>query len=114
MTKMFNPDLREGLATLAGTGITKLEVEHIAVLARIGITPEECEQYQGDLSRILDFVDELKGFEETATKAVSGAVGLTANPRTDRERNALPEVREQIIANMPHTQGGALTVRKVL
>ena len=43
-----------------------------------------------------------------------GVVRATTRPRADHERNALPEVKEQIIANMPHTKNGALTVRKVL
>lgn len=93
--------------------LDKATVEHIATLARIGITPEECEQYQGELSRVLDFVDELKAFEETAVVS-KGIVRATTRPRADHERNALPEVREKIIANMPHTKNGALTVRKVL
>ena len=44
--------------------LDKATVEHIATLARIGITPEECEQYQGELSRVLDFVDELKALRK--------------------------------------------------
>lgn len=94
--------------------LDKATVEHIATLARIGITPEECEQYRGELSRVLDFVDELQAFESTVITSPHAVAPLTAKPRADHEHNALPEVRQQIIANMPHTQDGALTVRKVL
>ncbi|MEK9173635.1 MAG: Asp-tRNA(Asn)/Glu-tRNA(Gln) amidotransferase subunit GatC [Patescibacteria group bacterium] len=94
--------------------LDKATVEHIATLARIGITPEECEQYQGELSRVLDFVDELKAFESTVTEGARTGGTSTTQSRADHERNAAPEVREQIIANMPHTKDGALTVRKVL
>ncbi len=94
--------------------LEKATVEHIATLARIGITPEECEQYRGELSRVLDFVDELKAFEGAVIESSNKIDVLTAKPRADHERNAIPAVREQIIANMPHTKDGALTVRKVL
>ena len=94
--------------------LDKATIEHIATLARIGITPEECEQYRGELSRVLDFVDELKAFEGAVIENSDETATPTAKPRADHERNATPVVREQIIANMPHTKDGALTVRKVL
>lgn len=94
--------------------LDKTTVEHIATLARVGITPEECQQYQEDLSQVLDFFDELKSFDGVAVQASQQTDTAFARPRADHERNALPEVREQIITNMPHTEGGALTVRKVL
>ena len=43
--------------------LDKETVEHIARLARIGVTSEEVAQYQSDLSSILDFFDEMKQVE---------------------------------------------------
>lgn len=93
--------------------LDKKTVEHVARLARIGITDEECTEYQEKLSRILDFVDELTALEDVSVSAAPELVRF-ASPREDRERNALPETRDQIIANMPHTKNGSLEVRSVL
>jgi aspartyl-tRNA(Asn)/glutamyl-tRNA(Gln) amidotransferase subunit C len=87
-------------------------VQHIAHLARIGITPEETVRYQKELSSILDFVDELKAQEVPTDQTL--ATRRFAIPRADQVKDALPEVQAQIIANMPHTTDGSLSVRKVL
>jgi len=40
--------------------ITQAEVEHLAELSRIKLSPEELEKYQGQLSSILDYISQLK------------------------------------------------------
>jgi len=40
--------------------ISKEETQHIAKLARLGLSEVEIEKYQKDLSAILDYVDKLK------------------------------------------------------
>lgn len=40
--------------------ISKEEVQHIAKLARIGLTEDEIKRFQKDLSSILDYFDSLK------------------------------------------------------
>ncbi len=93
--------------------LDKETVEHIARLARIGVTSEEVAQYQSDLSSILDFFDEMKQVE-SAPGASLEELSRVNQSREDREQNALPEVREQIITNMPHTKDGSLSVQSVL
>lgn len=89
-------------------------VEHIAHLARIGITEEERVQYQGDLTRILDFVDELKAFEDVEVKNTDSALIRYAVPRTDTALVHDGKERERILENMPEVAEGALKVRQVL
>ncbi len=48
--------------------ITKEEVKHIAKLARLGITKEEEEIFQKDLSSILDYFDSLKKINTSSVK----------------------------------------------
>jgi aspartyl-tRNA(Asn)/glutamyl-tRNA(Gln) amidotransferase subunit C len=93
--------------------LDKETVSHIARLARIGITEEEKEKYQEDLSRVLDFVEELSAFESQVQGQGQELIRYT-EPREDREKNALPEVRERIMNNMPHTKDGSLSVQSVL
>ena len=40
--------------------LSKEETQHIAKLARLGLSESEIEKYQKDLSAILDYVDKLK------------------------------------------------------
>lgn len=40
--------------------ISKKEVEHLAKLARIELSPVEVKMYQAQLSSIIDYVDQLK------------------------------------------------------
>lgn len=89
-------------------------VEHIALLARVGITEDERDQYQQELTRVLDFVDELKMFENQAPENSESASVRYAVPRTDRALDEKQEERKQIIANMPDVKGNALKVRQVL
>lgn len=93
--------------------LDKETVEHIAELARVGVTAEEVERYQKDLSGVLGFIEELSHFEGQVGET-NNALARTDQGREDRERNALPEVREQIISNMPHTKDGSLSVQSVL
>ncbi|MCB4757343.1 MAG: Asp-tRNA(Asn)/Glu-tRNA(Gln) amidotransferase subunit GatC [Elusimicrobia bacterium] len=45
---------------MAETIITKKDVEYVAKLARIAISPEELEKYQAQLERILGYVSQLR------------------------------------------------------
>ena len=40
--------------------LTKDEVKHVAKLANLPLTSEEEEKYSGQLSKILDYVDQLE------------------------------------------------------
>ncbi len=93
--------------------LDKETVEHIARLARVGVTNEEIEQYRNDLSSVLDFFEEMKQVESTGVKQIE-ELSRFNQAREDRERNAQPQVREQIITNMPHTKDGSLSVQSVL
>lgn len=58
--------------------ITKNEVQHIAKLARLGLSEKEVEKYQKEFSKILDYIDKLKEVD------VSGA-----NKTTDSSCNII-------------------------
>ena len=81
-------------------------VEHIAHLARIGITE--------DLTRVLGFVDELKAFEDVEVNNEESPLVRYALPRTDTALVHDGKERELILENMPEVAGGALKVRQVL
>jgi aspartyl-tRNA(Asn)/glutamyl-tRNA(Gln) amidotransferase subunit C len=91
-------------------------VEHVALLARIGITESERNRYQQELAPVLDFVDELKAFEGQSIENTDDSLVRYSKSRADatRQEGSNEEERSQIIANMPEIKDNALKVRQVL
>lgn len=64
--------------------ITKKEVQHIAGLARIGLSKEEIEKYSKDLSSILDWVEQLKEVDVSGVEPTAHITGLENVEREDK------------------------------
>ncbi|MFH1894639.1 MAG: Asp-tRNA(Asn)/Glu-tRNA(Gln) amidotransferase subunit GatC [Patescibacteria group bacterium] len=54
--------------------ISKEEVKHIAKLARLGLTEEEIEKFQKELSSILDYIEKLKEVDVFGVEPASHAI----------------------------------------
>lgn len=63
--------------------ISKQDVQHIARLARIGITEEETKRFQKDLGAILDYVKELEGVDTENVEPTSHVAGAENVMRED-------------------------------
>lgn len=94
--------------------LEKDSVEHIARLARIGITEEEASLYQKELSSVLDFFSELEKLETGDIEPVGHASGRMALARTDALDESSLEEREALLANVPEKKGSSVSVRSVL
>jgi aspartyl-tRNA(Asn)/glutamyl-tRNA(Gln) amidotransferase subunit C len=92
--------------------LTFEEVEHIALLARLGISAEELESYRSQLESILD---NFKVIQEVDTDGVlpTGHSGSLENVlREDTPSQSLS--REDLMANAPRRDGDYFRVRAVL
>ena len=74
--------------------LTKQQVEHVAKLARLGLSEKEVEKFQTQLSGILDYVELLnevdtEGVEPTAQ--VTGLVNVTREDKVKTHTLAQPE-----------------------
>lgn len=91
------------------------QIKKLGILARLELTPEELEGFQGDLSRILEYVGKL---ENVDTKSVLATLHATATPnvlRSDTEAIATPEdVIELMISQAPEHEDGYIKVKAVL
>jgi aspartyl-tRNA(Asn)/glutamyl-tRNA(Gln) amidotransferase subunit C len=93
--------------------LTRQDVEKIAHLARLSITPEEMPVYVTSLSSIVNFVDEL-------SKAQTGTVVPMAHPLDGlHQRLRADEVteidhREHYQANAPAVTAGLYVVPRVI
>jgi aspartyl-tRNA(Asn)/glutamyl-tRNA(Gln) amidotransferase subunit C len=92
--------------------ISKDEVQHIASLARLDLTEDEIEQLQSDLSRILEYVDQLSALDTSAVPPTAHVVVQEDVLRDDVPRPSLPT--EDVLANAPHAEEGYFRVHAVL
>jgi aspartyl-tRNA(Asn)/glutamyl-tRNA(Gln) amidotransferase subunit C len=92
--------------------LDKSAVAHIATLARIRVTEDEKEQLAHELSRILDWVEQLGEIETEGVEAMSSVAEMTLPLREDRVGDG--ERRDDILANAPEAAHGFFAVPKVV
>ena len=92
--------------------LDRAEVEHIAILSRIGLTDAEAELFQGQLSHILEQFEILLELDTSGIIPTGHAANLTSVMRDDISADSLPA--EQVLANAPRVQGQYIRVNKVL
>lgn len=89
------------------------EVEHIARLARIGISAKEKKKFQGDLGSILDYVDKLQEVDVSGVEATAHITGLENEIREDRGGLSHADPKK-LIDMAPDTKDGYVKVKKIL
>jgi aspartyl-tRNA(Asn)/glutamyl-tRNA(Gln) amidotransferase subunit C len=92
--------------------LTKEEVEHIALLARIGLSDEEVNRYRTDLSQVLDFFKELE-ILDTGDAVETGIPEKENDTREDRAEDFGSFGKKAILANVPDAKDGYVKVRSV-
>ncbi len=93
-------------------GLTREEVLHIARLARVGLNDDEVAKFQEQLSEILDHFETLRELDTEDVPPTSHPLPLESVMRPDEVRPSLP--RDEVLANAPLAEDGALRVRAVL
>lgn len=90
------------------------DIAHLANLARIRIEPEELKALEVELSSIVEYVSTVTGIaEEEGDSAPS--LGARFNVfRPDLVTNEPNEFTEDALAEMPHTDGRYMFVKKIL
>ncbi len=75
------------------TQFTKEQIEHIAKLARLKLTPEEMEKMPGQLTSILTWMDVLNEVNTDKVEPTAQVTGLTNAFRDDevRQSEAAPD-----------------------
>jgi len=93
--------------------ISKQEVEHIAKLARLGLTEKEIEKFQKDLSSILDYVEKLKEADISDINPTSHPLKIENIMRRDEAESKDIETRKKIMELAPETREEFLKVKSV-
>ncbi len=83
--------------------ISKEEIEHIAVLARLTLPEEEKELFGSQLSSILDYMEKLNELDTKGIEPTSHVLTLSNVMRDDIPRHSIP--KEDALMNAPdHTE----------
>ena len=92
--------------------INKDEVEKVATLARLAITETEKEEFSGQISRILDYMELLGQWDTTGVEPTATVMEQVNVFREDMPRPCLSP--EDALANAPDQEGGFFRVPKIL
>ncbi len=92
--------------------ISREDVEHIAFLARLGLSDGEKQTFQEQLSGILEYMKTLTELDTSEIPPTAQVIPLTNVMRDDVVRPSL--TREQVLANAPEREGDFLRVPPVL
>ena len=92
--------------------ITSEEIRHVAILARLDLTPDEQERLTGQLGRILEYMDKLNELDTSGVEPMSHAVDVVNALRPDRAVNQ-PQT-EALLSNAPARVDDFLSVPKII
>ena len=92
--------------------ISRADVEHVASLARLGLTDDEIDRMQGQLNRILEAIGQLQTVDTSSVGPTAQVIELENVMRDDETRPGLS--REAALANAPLREGDHLRVPVVL
>jgi aspartyl-tRNA(Asn)/glutamyl-tRNA(Gln) amidotransferase subunit C len=94
--------------------ISKEKVKHIAKLARLALSEKEIENYQKELSKILEYIEKLKEVDVSGIEPVFHPLKIKNVMREDVEAKKEVNQIKKLIELMPEKKGGYLKVKKVL
>jgi aspartyl-tRNA(Asn)/glutamyl-tRNA(Gln) amidotransferase subunit C len=92
--------------------LSREEVQRVAVLARLRLTPEEQSSLTDELDRILGYMDKLNQLDTADVDLFSHAANITTTLREDRVTNR-PNA-DALLANAPDRDGTFFKVPKII
>lgn len=93
--------------------ISKEEVQHIAKLARLGLTDKEVEKFQKELSPVLDYIEKLKKADIFGAEPTSHSVRVDNITRGDKESDSKYD-SDKLLDLSPARKERHLKVKSVL
>ncbi len=92
--------------------LTPEEVRKIAHLARLNLSDEDIKFYTPQLSRILDFIEQLNETDTSQVEALAHPLDISQRLRTDVVTE--PDLREKYQQIAPQVEAGLYLVPKVI
>ena len=94
--------------------ISKQEVQHIAKLARLGLTDKEIGKFQSELSAILEYAKKLKEVDISKIKPTTHPFLLENVMREDKDEKQNLKMADKLVEAMPERKGRYTKVKSVL
>ncbi|MDO8667521.1 MAG: Asp-tRNA(Asn)/Glu-tRNA(Gln) amidotransferase subunit GatC [bacterium] len=94
--------------------LSKQEIQHIAKLARLDLTETELEKYGGQLSNVLNYIDQLKEVDVSGVEPTAQVTGLTNVLREDKAEDWDKKEIEQALADAPEKEDRFIKVKRVI
>lgn len=91
--------------------LTAETVEHVAKLARLALSEEEKKLYAEQLSKIIDYFDELKAVNTEGVEPMAHALNIVNVLREDVVKT--PPGRDLLLKNAPDQENGYFKVPKI-
>lgn len=91
--------------------LTQADVEHVARLARMRLSPEEIERMRVQLSAILEYIELLQEVDVEGVPPSSHVTGLSTVMRPDEVHSMLSQ--EEALRNAADQQAGMFRVKAV-
>lgn len=93
--------------------LSRDDVLKLARLSRLELTEAEIEQFRGELSDILEYVEQLQKVDTKGLKPTYQVTGLSSVMRKDEVVNYGASPKE-LLKNVPSTISGQIKVKRVL
>jgi len=94
------------------SALTRADVEHVAHLARLGLSPDELERLQGELNHILDQFARLAVLDTEHIPPTAQVIELENILREDVAGPSMPV--ERVLVNAPVRDGDQFVVPAIL
>lgn len=92
--------------------LSSTEIDHIALLARLDLSPQERARAAGELSQILDHFEQLKALDTRGVEPMSHVMPVVNVLRPDQSRPGL--ARDLVLSNAPEHADGMFLVPRVV
>ncbi len=90
---------------------THMDVSYVANLARIELTDEETELFQGQLDQVLEYVEQLNELDVSTVEPTAHAAPRVNVLRSDEPSASL--ANDLVIGNAPAARDGQILVPKI-
>ena len=90
----------------------EINIQYVAHLARIALTPDEEKKLAAQLGNILGYIEKLKELDVTKVEPTAHAVPMVNVMRADEIRPSLPH--DEAMRNAPRQANGLFMVPKIV
>lgn len=93
--------------------LSKEQIEHIAKLARLELTEDELDKYGGQLSDILNYIDQLKEVDVAGVLPTAQVTGMENIFREDAAKDWDKKEIKEALCQAPELENNQVKVKRV-